>query len=383
MTDAADDFPALRARILGVFALHAATAGALVARIPDIQVRLGLDAAELGALLTAGALGALPVFLFSGRLVARFGTNRVAFATLVGSNLTAALIATAPVLALSFVASFLQGAFFTVANIAINVEADRVEAATGRRVMNTCHGVWSLALLAVSTLAAGLRGVYVGVGPHLWVHGVVVSLAALWLVTRLRPQPPREGAGAAGRSRFAWPTAATLGIVAFGFGGDLVHGAARAWSIIFLRDTFDAARLVEGMAFPVFVLAMSAARLRADRWLRRHDTVPVARALAALSIAGVALLALSPTPAVALLALAAIGAGVGPVYPMMVSAAARIGDRPAADNVAAMTLVVQVLMLGAPLLVGALAEAFSLRVAFAAFLPLLVLGFVAARALER
>ena len=82
-------------------------------------------------------------------------------------------------------------------------------------------------------------------------------------------------------------------------------------------------------------------------------------------------------------ALAAIGAGVGPVYPMMISAAAQIGDRPAADNVAAMTLVVQVLMLGAPLLVGTLAEAFSLRIAFASFLPLLVLGFIAARALER
>ncbi|MCB1336311.1 MAG: MFS transporter [Maritimibacter sp.] len=373
----------LRARILGVFALHAATAGALVARVPDIQLRLGLDEAALGALLTTSAVGALPIYLVSGKLIARFGTHRTALVTLIGSNLAAALLATAPGLASAFAASFVQGGLFTLANIAINVEADRIEAATGRRVMNTCHGVWSLALLAVSTLAAGLRGALVGVGPHLWAHGALVSLVALWLIWGMRPQAPREGAGTALRARFAWPTAATLGIVAFGFGGDLVHGAARSWAIIFLRDTFDVARLVEGLAFPAFVLAMTLARLGADRWLARHSVVRVARAHAALSIVGVVALVASPTPAVALVALAAIGAGVGPVYPMMISAAAQIGDRPAADNVAAMTLVVQVLMLGAPLLVGTLAEAFSLRIAFASFLPLLVLGFIAARALER
>ncbi|MNY75689.1 hypothetical protein D3C86_2150430 [compost metagenome] len=66
-----------------------------------------------------------------------------------------------------FVLLALNGVGFSLTNIAMNVEADRVEAATGARVMNTCHGAWSVGFLLTSLLGATLRGLDVSPAIHL------------------------------------------------------------------------------------------------------------------------------------------------------------------------------------------------------------------------
>jgi len=55
----------IRFRILGAFALHAATMGAFTMRLADIQAGLGLGEAQLGIALTMSAFGALAMFLFA------------------------------------------------------------------------------------------------------------------------------------------------------------------------------------------------------------------------------------------------------------------------------------------------------------------------------
>ena len=62
----------------------------------------------------------------------------------------------------------------------------------------------------------------------------------------------------------------------------------------------------------------------------------------------------------------------------MLSAAARLGDRPASQNVAATTLIFQLVNLGAPVLIGTMAQGFGIRMAFAMLLPLLVLTWAMA-----
>jgi protein-S-isoprenylcysteine O-methyltransferase Ste14 len=103
--------------------------------------------------------------------------------------------------------------------------------------------------------------------------------------------------------------------------------------------------------------------------------VRVARSLSALAIAGMTVIVLAPEAWLALLGFIAVGIGICVLYPLMLSAAARLGDRPSSQNVAATTLIFQMVNLGAPLLIGGVAEGFGVRVAFAALIPLLVLTF--------
>lgn len=364
--------------IIAAFALQAVSVGAIQTRLPDVQLAVGMNDAQLGLALMGLPLGALSVFLFAGRIIALLGTRRTILFSLPVQALGAATVTLAPNAVSVFLLFALMGVGATVNNIAINVEADRVEAASGRRVMNTCHGAWSVSFLTVALLGSPLRGLGISPVLHMWVLTPLVIAVLLAVVLPMPQAPERAHAGQVQRPRLAWPTLATLALIAFGLGGDLLEGAARSWSIIFLRDSFDVAAWVESLALPAMLVTMSIGRLLADRYIDRYGPVRVARVMTATAFVGLIALVFAPNAVVALAGFGLVGLGICVIYPLMLSGAAQLGDRPAAENVAAMTLVVQIISLGAPLLIGAVAEGLGIRIAFGTMLPLLVLGYVMA-----
>jgi MFS family permease len=171
---------------------------------------------------------------------------------------------------------------------------------------------------------------------------------------------------------------AVLSLVLFGLGADLLDGASRIWATIYLRDAFDVSALVESMALPALVLTMAAGRLVADPWIDRLGPARVGRAALTVALIGLLVLVAATEAWMAILGFALAGLGVSVIYPLMISGAARLGDRPAAENVAATTLLFQLIMLLAPVLIGAGAEALGLRATYGLLLPLLVLGWIMA-----
>ncbi|SEP61266.1 Cyanate permease [Devosia sp. YR412] len=369
--------PITRWRIIALFFVHALALGAIHTRIPDIQLMIGLSEAQLGLVLIGQPLGGLGMFLFSSRIIERFGPRKVILVMLPIVTVSAALITVLLNPFAMFALLAVNGVGFSLTNIAINVEADRIEAASGQRIMNTCHGAWSVGFLVTSLLGAALRGFDVSPAIHLWT--MVPMIAALtWLVVAPMPLTPARPYTGEPTKKLAWPTLATMGLVAFGLGAGLTEGAARAWSIIFLRDSFEVAAWIESLALPALLVTMALGRLVADRWIDRFGPVLVARALSSIAIMGLVLLVLSPNAGAALAGFGLVGIGICVLYPLMLSAAARLGDRPASQNVAATTLIFQFVNLGAPVLIGAVAQGFGIRIAFAMLLPLLGLTWVMA-----
>lgn len=365
-------------RIVALFFLHAMAIGAVQTRIADLQVLNGLSEAQLGLVLMGQPLGGLPMFLVSSSIIERIGPKRVLLIFLPVVIVTSALAGIILHPVALFVLLAINGVGFSLSNIAINVEADRVEAASGARIMNTCHGVWSIGFLVTALLGAALRGSGVSPALHL---GVLAPLLIVALMVVALPMPvsvPRAHAGAEGQRRLALPTLATLGLVAFGLGAGITEGASRAWAIIYLRDSFEVAAWVQSLALPALVAAMAVCRLVADRVLDRFGPVGTARVLSAIAVCGLALVVTAPNAYVALLAFVLVGVGICVLYPLMLSAAARLGDRPASQNVASVTMVFQLVNLGAPALIGVVAQGFGVRMAFALLIPLLVLTFLSA-----
>ncbi len=359
-------------RIIALFFTHALAAGAIHTRIPDLQELIGLTEGQLGLVLIGQPLGALSMFLFSSAIVERFGPRRMILWLLPIVVITAALATVLLNPIALFVLLALNGVGFSLTNIAMNVEADRVEAATSARVMNTCHGAWSVGFLLTSLLGATLRGLHVIPAIHLWALAPVLIGLIVFVVLPMPTMPPRAHAGGAVK-RLAWPTWATMGLVAFGLGAGLTEGASRAWSIIYLRDAFDVAPFIESLALPALLFSMAGGRLVADRFIDRYGPVRVARSLSALAVMGMLAIVLAPNAYAALAGFLAVGIGICVLFPLMLSAAARLGDRPASQNVAATTLIFQLVNLGAPVLIGSVAEGFGVRMAFAMLIPLLAL----------
>ncbi len=361
------------------FLCHALATGSMLTRIPDIQAGLGIDAGILGLCLLGQPAGAILVFLLSSRLIEAMGTRLVLVWGIPIAAGMIALLPLAPNAILLFAALVIYGMLFALTNVAMNVEADRVEADTGRRLMNSCHGIWSIGQLTTVTAGALIRGLYVPAAWHLGAIVPVIVIAALAVILPMREAPARAHARSGPPRALALPTLATMLLVGYVVGAAIVEGAVRNWSIIFMRDSFTSPEWADGLALTFFVGATVAGRLVADRFTTRHGPVRVARLLAAVMLAGLIVVVLSPNVPVALLGFAVIGVGVCVSFPLSTSAAARLGDRPASENVAALTMTTQVTLLGSPALLGWIADAFGIRAIYLAVIPVVAASIYLAR----
>jgi MFS family permease len=370
-----------RTTIKLVFLIQAIGSGSFFTRIPDLQLGLGLDAATLGLAMIGQPLGAIAMFLVSSRLIERFGTRAVLLGGLPLMVVALFLMALAPSWLALAAAIAAYAAVFALTNIAMNVEADRVEAFTGKRLMNTCHGLWSIGQLVVFLAGVLARGLNVPVAIHFGVVVPVVILAALAIVLPMQQAPARDHT-ATDRRRLALPTAATLRLVGFMIGGALVEAATRTWSVIYARDSFVAPDWAQTMTLPVFVATIALGRFFADGWSNRYGPARVGRVLMCIAFVGVVIVVAAPALPLALVGFAIMGLGICTTFPASTSAAAQIGDRPSSENVAALTVSVQTVMLGAPALMGLIADSFGIRATYGAILPFIVLAVILARALE-
>lgn len=365
-------------RIRAVFFIHALASGGLYPRIPQIQAMLGVNEATLGVLFLGFPVGAILTFLFGSRLIEVFGTRWVIALCIPALPIATALLSAIPVPTLFFAYFVLYGVVYSLPNTAMNIEADRVEAAAGMRVMNSCHGVWSVGYLIATLL--GTLAEAAGLSPlmHMGLLALPLVPFALWVVTGLDPAPARPHASQVKR-RLALPTGAILLLVLFTLGPSLLEGALRNWSVIYMRDSFGAPSWVDTLTLPVFLAAHAIGRLNADRVVTRFGVVPVARVLAATALVGTIMVVLAPNLWVALAGFLLIGVGVCTAYPMTTSAAAQIGDRPATLNVASLTLATSVILLAAPAALGWVAEHWGITSVFTVLVPAIALSVWLAR----
>jgi len=147
-------------------------------RIPAIKSALNLSDGELGTILFALPIGQLTMMFFSGKLVTRFGSDRILpFAILMYAfSLTnIGLAQNAWQLALGLI-SF--GIFGNLANISVNTQGIYTEGLFRRAILSSFHGMWSL---------AGFTGALVGLGMlalkiTTYMHFVIVAAVVVVLV---------------------------------------------------------------------------------------------------------------------------------------------------------------------------------------------------------
>jgi MFS family permease len=360
-------------RIRAVFFLHAIGSGGLYTHVAEVQLKLGVDAQTLGLVFLGFPIGSMLVFLFGSRVLEAIGTKPILIFSLTGLSAATALFPLMPNPLALFGFFIGYALFYSLPNMAMNVEADRVEASSPRRVMNSCHGLWSFGYLVATLLGTIATALHMTPFMHLGLLAIPLLPLALFITIGIDPAPPRPHTAQVVR-RLSLPTIPILLLVAFTIGPNMLEGALRNWSIIYMRDTFAAPNWVDTLTLPVFLLAQSIGRLNADRFVTRFGPVRVARTLNISALAGCLLVTVAPNLYLALTGFMLIGIGVCCSYPLTTSAAARLGDRPSSQNVASLTLAVQVIMLVSPAALGWVATHLGIRLTFGVILPAIILS---------
>lgn len=362
-------------RIYACFFFFAVTTGALMARLPDIQTHLDISKGQLGLTMIGMAIGSLISLTLGAPIVERLGFRTTAFFTTLGPALLFATIPWLPNAQAMFGVLFIVGLLSGALEINLNVEIDRLESQSGKRFMNRAHGFWSVGFFVTALFGAMIRQSGLSEGLHMGLLAIVVVILGGYLIygATNAPKPVRVHDNA-DNHRFAFPTLGLLPLCLIGFAAFLVEGAGIDWSAIYMRDVFAVEPFVGGMGLTLFAFFMALMRLTADPIVARYGPRNVAMVMLSFASMGALLVGIAPSPELALVGFALMGAGCSAVYPLAVSAAAQRTDRPAAVNVAALGQVSFVVFFLAPPLLGFVAEFIDIRASYLVCLPLLLAG---------
>ena len=371
--------PAARGATRLIFLVSGIAMSTWAPMVPYVKVRLGLDDAQLGAALLAFGGGSMLSMPFVGWLAHRLGNRAVIMSA--GLLMCLALPALAQVSTVTMLVGTLLyfGVMLGAVDVAMNAYAVEVERRSGDRLMSGFHGLFSVGGLSGAALLSGLLALGLALPGAAITIAIALALTVLWLRNGLRGEASSGGVDVAENSRPGMPPtrAWLLGLMCFV--SFMTEGSMLDWSALFLRDVRGMASASAGFGYACFSVAMAAGRFSGDRLIARHGPGWVVRMGAAVAVAGFLLVACVPLTMTTLLGFVLIGLGASNIVPVMFSAAGRLPGTPAAVSIATATTLGYVGLLSGPALIGFVAHASSLSVAFVAMAGLLVLVGLSAR----
>lgn len=335
--------------------------------VPLAKARLNLNDGQLGALLLCLGLGSVLAMPFSGGLAGKFGCRTIILAAGTATCLALPVVATATTIPLIVAGLILLGAGLGTIDVVMNIQAVIVERASGKAMMSGFHGLYSVGGIAG---AGGMTGLLALKTMPLAAASIitVVALALLWGSAKgLLPYGSEEEAPA-----FAIPRGRVLLIGALCFVLFLAEGSVLDWSGVLLTTQRGLEEGHAGIGYVAFAVMMTLGRLTGDAVVRKVGTKRILTFGGLCTAAGFALAALVPNAAVSILGFALIGTGAANVVPVLFSAAGNQRAMPTNLAIAAVTTLGYAGILLGPALIGFVARASSLPLAFLLVAALLV-----------
>jgi MFS family permease len=364
-----------RAAVALLFLTNGALFANLLPRYPAIMEDLRLSNAAFGLAVAAFPLGALIAGLASGALIRRFRSSRVAVAGTVLTSLGILGAGMAPSWAVLAAALFFAGAMDAVTDVAQNAHGLRVQRLYQRSIINSLHAVWSIGAVLGGLMGAAAAGLELAPGIHLSISAALFAALTLCCYRFLLPGPETDDGGAAATGaagapapdnrRAAGGTAAKYGILAalvlIATAGALVEDAGSSWSAVYLSGSLGAATTVAGLGFVALTGAQFIGRLLGDRLVDRFGQRTVARAGGVIAAVGMGTALALPSIPGTILGFAAAGLGVATLVPAAMHAADELPGLRPGTGLTMVSWLMRVGFLVSPPVVGAIADAASLR----------------------
>jgi MFS family permease len=355
-----------RVAVAALFLTNGALFANLLPRYPEIKTDLHLSNAVYGAAIAAFSAGALVAGLTAAALIRRFHSSRVAVVGTIGiaAFVVVAGLATTP---LVFAAAlFIAGASDAITDVAQNAHGLRVQRNYGRSIINSFHAVWAVGAILGGLMGAGAIAIHMPRTTHLLIAGVVFSAVVVIAYPYLLRGPDHDdhpdarSADGAGAGLRVYATLVALVVIAIA--GATVEDAGSSWATLYLRDTLGAPGAVAVFGYIALVGFMFIGRTIGDRLVDRFGERAVVRAGGLVSAAGMGSALALPSVPGTIAGFAAAGLGVATLIPAAMHGADQLPGMRPGTGLTVVTWLMRVGFFGAPLLVGVVADATSLRV---------------------
>lgn len=357
------------------FFLYSFSLGTLFPRLGDLQTQMDIDKATLGFALVGLPLGVQVTLLFADRLVRRFNFRFVLMVGIPLLGISQVLVALSESAYTFAGILMLGGAAIAVIEVAVNLEADRVEANIGHRIMNRSHAYWSFGFFGAGIVGAGFSQLGISPFSQFALITVLSSVLTILFFAKYDAAKARRQSVVETNKGFVWPSKGIFLLVFFSLSAMLVEGASIDWSVIFMRDIFNTVPLVSGLSLALAAIAQGIIRYFADQFVDKYGPEKVSLYSLIAMVLGVGCVVFSFAPVTALLGFLLMGGGSAVIFPLAMSAAAQRIDKTPEENVASLAQFVFVIFLLAPPILGFVGEHAGLRWSFALCFPLLLFSF--------
>jgi MFS family permease len=355
-----------RVAVAAMFLTNGAIFANLVPRFPELKNELALDNTAYGVVVAAFPVGSLVAGLAAGAIIRRLTSARAALICTVGiaALVFAAGLSTTPALLAALL--FAGGLCDAVTDVAQNANGLRLQRVYGRSIINSLHAVWSIGAVLGAGMAAGAIALRVPIATHLGVSAAVfVLVAAVAYPFLLHGPDPDDRRGAAGE-RLGWPGwrvgGALLLLVIIAIAGAVVEDAGSSWAALYLGTGLGAGGAVVALGYVGLLGCQFVGRISGDRMVDRFGERAVVRGGGLLAAVGMGLALAAPSVPGTIAGFAAAGLGLATSIPAAMHGADRLPGLRAGTGLTALAWLMRLGFVGAPPIVGMIADATSLRV---------------------
>lgn len=343
--------------------------------VPFAKERLAVDDAVLGLLLLSLGIGSVVAMLATGILSARYGTKPIIIAGGIGLALALPLLVIAGTPVTLAIALLAFGAALGSIDVAMNIHAVEVERAAGQPLMSGFHALFSIGGFAGSAVMTALLSFHLGPFACALICSVLMLIAmALTWPRLLRRAQAQEG------PLFVLPHGIVLLLALLAAVTFLIEGAMLDWGALLVIGKGLVSETQGGIGYIVFSIAMTAGRLGGDAVVARIGDRTTLVGGSLLAVAGLAVLLLAPSAAVAIAGFLLIGLGASNLVPVLFRGAAMQTAMPTGLAVASITTAGYAGVLVGPAGIGFIAHAVGLPAAFWMLAALMCLVTLSARA---
>ncbi|MEJ7646349.1 MAG: MFS transporter [Chryseolinea sp.] len=346
----------------GFFFLAGVCFSTWASRIPTIKEYFQYNEAELGTILLFMPISSMIGLPISGWLVSRYDSRIPMTAGFVMIAISLFFIGVATTTA-TLVASICIFSFSTrIMSISINTQAIHLQKHFNRKINGTFHGMWSTG----GIVGVGISTLFVAMDISISVHFLIVAL--LSLITTLcafRYLPGNDRATSGNKLSLGKPDPYIVYLGLLVFFAAICEGGMFDWSGVYFKEVVHVDLFTLG--YLIFMIFMALSRFISDKVVDQVGMPRMYMLSAMLIFSGVALAVAFPTFWPALVGFCLVGFGTAAIIPMTFLLAGQSKKYSPGMAISLIATYSIVGMLIGPPMIGYLAHAFSLKIAFLAF----------------
>lgn len=331
-------------------------------RIPTIKAYFGLNDAQLGTILLFMPISSLLGLPVSGWLVSRFESRypmTVGF-VFIALSLFMIGVATSEVVLIAAISVF---AFSTrIMSIALNTQAIQLQKRYERKINGSFHGLWSTG----GILGVGVSTIFVAFDVSMVLHFAIISgMTLLVTLATFSKLDSNDRAISGNRIAFAKPDPYIVYLGLLVFLAAVCEGGMFDWSGIYFHETVGVELFTLG--YLLFMILMAFSRFVSDGLVEQFGMARIYMMSGSLVCLGIGMAVAIPTFWPSLIGFCLVGFGCASVVPMTFSLAGHSKKYSPGMAISIIATYSIVGMLIGPPVIGYIAHALSLRVAFLVF----------------